>query len=783
MYRVYAHDPRARINLGIRRRLAPLLENSRRRIELMNGLLFSLPGTPVVYYGDEIGMGDNIYLGDRNGVRTPMQWSADRNAGFSRANAQRLYLPVVIDPDFHYEAVNVEAQQNNPSSLLWWMKRLIALRKRYKALSRGSLDILLPDNRKVLAFVRSHGEERILLVANLSRYAQFVQLDLSPWKGMVPVELFGASRFPRIGDLPYLLTMGPHGFYWFSLERQPAETDSLRGEALRHEPPELRVGGSRDSLFLPSGSEPLERLLAESIAGRRWFAGRARALSSVKLVDAVPLGDKDLGASLALVRAEYREGDPDLYLLPLAFSAGERAEELLASSPAQVLARVVAREGEGILHEGLLDRKVCRALLDAIARRRHLRGVAGRLVATPTSAFRRLHGGSLETLEPVPLRAEQRNSSVQFGDRLILKLFRRVEEGVNPELQVGLFLAERARFPNVPAVAGALEYQPHRGEAMTLAVVHAYAPNEGDAWTFTLDALGRYYERAASLPAPAGQPEALPRPSSLVGADIPPQAREQIGVYLESALLLGRRTAELHAALASAEDDPDFAPETLSPPDQRALFQSMRSQAIEALDSLRRRLGELPAEAQEPARRVLQAERQILDGFRPVVERRITAQRTRIHGDYRLAEVLYTGKDFLIVDFEGDPGVPLSARRIKRSPLRDVAGLLRSFHRAAQAGLQELVSRGGIRREDLPRMEPWARLWVTWVSAAFLTAYVARSRPEALVPGSREEPAWLLDVYLLDKTIHELAQELNGRPERVRLPLQGILDLVRPPER
>src|SRR6266487_4187157 len=229
MYRAYTQDRLARLNLGIRRRLAPLLGNDRRRIELMNGLLYSLPGTPVLYYGDEIGMGDNIFLGDRNGVRTPMQWSADRNAGFSRANPQRLYLPIIIDPEYRYEAVNVEAQQNNGNSLLWWMKRLISFRKRSKVFGRGSLEILPSENRKVLAFVRRYQDEAVFVVANLSRFAQSVDLDLSAFKGRVPLELFGQTRFPPVSDAPYSLTLGPHIFYWFALPPQSVEAVAVAG--------------------------------------------------------------------------------------------------------------------------------------------------------------------------------------------------------------------------------------------------------------------------------------------------------------------------------------------------------------------------------------------------------------------------------------------------------------------------------------------------------------------------------------------------------------------------
>src|SRR5580693_9039399 len=280
MYRAYAKDPQARVNVGIRRRLAPLLGNDRRLIEMMNGLL-SLPGTPIIYYGDEIGMGDNIYLGDRNSVRTPMQWNADRNAGFSDANPQRLYLPVIIDPEYHSQAINVEAQTQNSNSLLWWMRRLIALRQRYKAFGRGSLEILLPDNRKVFAFIRRLGEERILCVFNLSRHVQCVELDLSEFRGAVPVELSGNQEFPPIGDLPYFITLGSHGFFWFSLECEPEEL--LAGR------PSFAVSGPWTSLFESPASQDFESWLETYMSGRRWFGQKTRTITSASIVESVPV--------------------------------------------------------------------------------------------------------------------------------------------------------------------------------------------------------------------------------------------------------------------------------------------------------------------------------------------------------------------------------------------------------------------------------------------------------------------------------------------------------------
>src|SRR5262245_44986907 len=369
MYRAYALDPRARINLGIRRRLAPLLANNRRRIELMKGLLFSLPGTPIIYYGDEIGMGDNIYLGDRNGVRTPMQWSGDRNAGFSRANPQKLYLPVNIDPEYHYEAVNVETQQNNTSSLLWFTKRLIALRKQYKAFSRGSINFLHPDNHKILAFLRKYQEETILVVANLSRFVQYVELNLGEFEHFTPVELFGRTSFPPIGSLPYLLTMGPHSFYWFALK--PAAKAARRVEEATPQEllPTLEIERDWSELFEAPGDAQLEAVLPQFLQHRRWFGGKAREIKGVTLRDVVPLDHDKERIYLTLISATFDQGD-ETYVLPLVLASGEKAAGIQRDLPQTVVARVHGPGGEGLLCDALADPGFCTAVLRGIGRNR-----------------------------------------------------------------------------------------------------------------------------------------------------------------------------------------------------------------------------------------------------------------------------------------------------------------------------------------------------------------------------------------------------------------------------
>jgi len=490
MYRVYAQDPQARINLGIRRRLAPLLENHRAKIELMNGLLFSLPGTPVLYYGDEIGMGDNIYLGDRNGVRTPMQWNAERNAGFSRANPQSLYLPVVIDPEYHYQAVNVEVQQNNPHSLLWWTKRLIDLRKNHRAFGRGSVTFLTPANHKVLAFIRSYspsshsplspgergggeGEgDDILVVANLSRFTQYVELDLAAFAGRAPVELFGRSTFPPVGDRPYPLSLGPYAFHWFALERGRAAAPAAEAAPAA---PVFEASAGRDELLTGAGREALQERLPAYLAAQPWFVSRAAPVEAAMILELIPVPTPSRPVYVALVQVEYSEGDAETYILPLTYAAGAEAERVRAERPRAVVAEVRPTGGfapPGVLFDALGEPAFSLTLLEALLRRRRFRRHAGELAAVPLAVPPGDANGRVVAPQtvgggPTLLRQEQRNTSVVFGDQFILKVYRRIEDGVNPEVEVGRFLAEKTAFRRTPRLAGWLEYRRGWGEPMT----------------------------------------------------------------------------------------------------------------------------------------------------------------------------------------------------------------------------------------------------------------------------------------------------------------------------
>ena len=488
MYRVYANDARMRINLGIRRRLAPLLGNHRRRIELMNGLLFSLPGTPVIYYGDELGMGDNVYLGDRNGVRTPMQWSADRNAGFSRANPQQLYLPVITDPEYHYETLNAEQQQLNQHSLYWWTRRIIGLRKRYKAFSRGTMEVVPPENRKIFAFVRQYEDERILVVANLSRFVQGVELDLSRFQGMRPVEIFGRVDMPLIGEHPYFLTMGPHSFYWFSLERQRAQIVTVD----KAEPPPHALRQNWEELLKADEREAIEAALPAFLAKQRWFSGKARNLRGVTITEVVPIKRDPPTIYLALASLQYADGTPETQVLTLAHAAGDAAAQRRRDMPDTVIMRVTyPNREEGVIYDAAADESFAVAALQLIERRARIRANGSELTGLRTSAFEPF---DIATARPQAVRREQSNSAVIYGDKALLKLFRRVEPGINPDLEIGRHLTDMG-FKHSPRIIGALEYGRSRHERATLAVLYEFVDNEGDAWGYTVDMVGDYFDR------------------------------------------------------------------------------------------------------------------------------------------------------------------------------------------------------------------------------------------------------------------------------------------------
>jgi maltose alpha-D-glucosyltransferase/alpha-amylase len=771
MYQTYATDPRTRINLGIRRRLAPLMDNDLGKIKLMNCLLMSMPGTPILYYGDEIGMGDNIYLGDRNSVRTPMQWSPDRNAGFSRADPQQLYLPPIMDPVYGYEAVNIEAQQREPSSLLNWMKRLIAVRKAHRAFGRGRLKFITPGNRKILAYIREYEDEILLCVANLSRTPQPVELDLSAYKGRVPLELGGQTPFPAIGELPYLLTLAGHGFYAFqlSLDVQPPAWHEDRLPPVEELPVLVLFHGWQS--FFPEQVEPSRRLLAETLyrrllqdvlpgflATRRWFAAKGERIESFEIRQHVIWKDKQNEWLLARLQVNLAGDITQTYSLPLALRWEKESEEQLRAVWPDTLAKVRSRARMGLLYDAFADETFCHKLLEAMSHNAQIPVDGGLLKFSSTAAFPGLVGEDPARLPVRRSAVESSNTTIRYGEQLFLKGYRLLQWGINPELEMGRFLTDISPYDRIVPLAGALEYEDADGTVATLALLQGYVPNQGDAWQYTLDTLTRFLQDCLL------QPEAI-------------QARLDTlhNAYLHCMHILGQRTSELHRALAVETDDLLFDPEPITPEDLRVWNQRVCTEAIQTLEQLERQQANLPKALQKQARQLLTARDTVLAWIQSLRPEAVQAVKTRYHGDYHLGQVLMANNDFILIDFEGEPSRSLEERRRKHSALRDVAGMLRSFNYAAYSALTQLTAD---RPADYALLEPFAKDWEHRTAQAFLSGYQEAVGGCSVYPEDPAAAQALIQLFVLEKALYELRYELANRPDWVHVPLGGLCELL-----
>jgi maltose alpha-D-glucosyltransferase/alpha-amylase len=761
MYRVYATEPRMRVNVGIRRRLAPLMDNDSDRIKLLNSLLLSMPGSPIIYYGDEIGMGDNFFLGDRNGMRTPMQWTPDRNAGFSRADPQRLYLPPIMDPIYGYPSVNVEAQQRDPASLLNWMKRLLAVRKSHKVFGRGSLRFLHPGNRRILAYLRRHGGETVLCVANLGRAAQPVELDLGEFKGHVPVEMLGATAFPPIGELPYLLTLPGHSFYWFLLTEE-AEAPHWHEEHL--------PAVSLPVLVLPEGWVTLQRgratretaseralgmleteIIPAFLPTRRWFGAKGVGITSVRVEEC---GE---WRRWLLVRlwVELADGAVQRYFLPLSLREEEDTEPV-GPVLAAALCKVRRHATPGLLYDAFEDEQFVRALIGAMAGGEEDPFGDGRLHFCATSALPALRAGALEAMSMRRPGSEGSNSAVIIDDRMFLKGYRRLREGANPEVEMGHFLTEVSPFANIVPLGGWVEHRRRDGTTTTLALLQGFLANQGDAWNHTLNHLERILQG--------------------FGRPLDESAEEDVhGPYLTLIETLGRRTAELHVALTRRGGGADFDPEPITARDLAAWRIKVEDEARATLARLEHDAPGLPDVPRAAAGALCSRREELLQRLSALVPEQVEAVMTRYHGDFHLGQVLVAENDVILIDFEGEPARTMAERQAKHSPLRDVAGMLRSFDYAAHVTLGRVCAD---RPGDRPKLEPEARQWEHRTSGVFLASYREAMAGSPAYPRDEAHARALIQLFGLEKALYEVRYELDNRPEWVDIPLRGLQALV-----
>ncbi len=771
--KLYAPDPRSRINLGIRRRLYPLLNGNRRKLELLNALLLSLPGSPVIYYGDEIGMGDNIYLGDRNGVRTPMQWTSDRNAGFSQANPQKLTLPVITEPQFHYESINVEAQEQNPNSFLWWLRRLIALRNRYLSFGRGATLFPASDNNKVLAFMRCFANENILVVANMSRFVQPVAIDLSNWSGLIPHEMMGGSIFPAITSSPYGISLGPHSFYWFSLEKR-----QLRGRTVDAQPE-----ASSDELPIQDLSS-LDELLSPAI----WQKMNVKLPAFLEALPLQPVGhcvrvahiiDGFLLPTGRHVLFIVRVETPSISSIRIAVSLSLYRRSTDKSGPLLFRFRI-NNSSLCELSDATFDPGWQSWLYEFSFAQRHLHGRAGILSSSRFAEFVK----PLEISHPELVNADHNHFSLVFRPYHVLKLFRQLDAGLHPEKELGRFLREQAGFKKAPGVQASIEYVDDNGISCTLAVLHTFISHRRDGMQYVKDSLLPFFESALMLGADLNQ--LLPSsPSPLRLALAPPneQTRIVIGPMMEIAGRIGLLTHELHAALTSVPTDPVFAPEPYTLHYQKQMSHGM----LHLLDFTLLQLQEIQPWMEPSLQKQLDSiqrrKTQMESLFKQLGQNLFHAYRIREHGDYHLGQLLVDEQgEFWIIDFEGQPVRPLSERRIKRSPLRDAASMLWSFYTCVHA-MADSHSAAYLPGTDKIRLGQIADLWCCWVSSAFLRSYFNAAREmEPHHPAGLHrihDAALLLDCFCIEKGLEKINLDIarTGRPAEISLSgLQYWLD-------
>jgi len=767
MYKAYAKDPKARINLGIRHRLAPLMDNNRRKIELMNCLLFSLNGTPVIYYGDEIGMGDNFYLGDRDGVWTPMQWSPDRNAGFSETNPQRLYLPVVLDPEYHYESVNVETQRRNTSSLLWFMKRMITMRKKYKAFSRGDMEFVSVSNPKILAFTRTYEDETILVVVNLSRYTQPAELDLSEFKGYLPVDVFSKNRFPVIQeDAPYFFTLGSHGYQWFALEKAHPEVDT-------EQPRPAFTLSSWDNLLQKNSIKTLEnKILPSYLHSVSWFIGKERTVISVEIIEKAGLNLGRSKAYLLLLEVQYESGLPETYQLPVAFVKEDISRKIAENYPPAIIANLKVDGEDGLFVDAYYTVDMHRMLVDNLAKSTNLKWRGGAL------SFSSQNTDNLPAPDEIKTKmyANGHETFITYDTSYELKLYRRVEKTIHPDAEITRMLSTRAHFEQMLAYAGSIDWRVGQ-DSVVLGLLQKTVQSHGEGWRYMNERLSNYFERILTLD--PEQRSAYP----IQGDIFDPVAYEAIpddykdllgGPIIEAIRLMGVRTGEMHKALADGESS-DFTPEGFSLHYQRSLYSGLQSLVRETYQNQAQNLKELPDEVREEALEILSRKSDVLTLLKRIYQKKLDVVKTRIHGDYNHEKVLFTGKDLAICNFGGDPTRSFSERRLKRSPLRDVASMINSFNYAAYTGL---LLNNQIRKEDIPKLTPFAQMWIQYVSGLFMKSYLETVKGSAFIPEDKQDLSILLQTFLLEKAIFDLNHELNERPDWVMVPIRIIKSIL-----
>jgi len=773
MYKVYAKDPKARINLGIRHRLAPLLKNNRHKIELLNCLLFSLPGTPVIYYGDEIGMGDNFYLGDRDGVRTPMQWSRDRNAGFSTANPQQLYLPLILDPEYHYESVNAETQRLNTSSLLWFMKRIINMRKRYKAFGRGNLNVLNLENPKVFAFTRTYEEETILVLVNLSKFPQPAEVDLSDYKGYNLIEVVSRNKFPKVKeDGYYFFTLAAYAFHWFALEKTK---DEIQSSATL---PFLEISGWGEMQQLPNIEQLETLILPRYLPKTKWFNGLHKALYSLKISNHETITFSEHPVFWILVDAVYQSGLPETYQLPLRFVSEKEAEKIRETNPNAILAIMECNKKKGFLCDAFFTNSLQQDLINHMSAQQEVPLRLGRMDFYGNESLKEYRKESDEVRTRIHT-SDESNTSITYDNRFFLRMYRKIDISINPDLEITRFLSEKAKFKYMPRFIGAIEWK-YDQKAIVLGIMQTMIENHGNGYTYMRERVNNFIERVMA------RERSQLNPFEFIGTLVNPVGFEQLPEHLQELVgtnaagetrLLGKRTGQMHLALASASgEDEAFRPEPFSLHYQRSLYSHMQSLLREAFQNLNRYQKKATGDLAKKTELILSQRNVLVDEMKKIYAKKLDVIKIRIHGNYNLSQVLLTGKDMAIQDYGGDAAHSYSERRLKRAAFRDVASMVTSIY---EVTLESFLNNDHISKESHADLLPFSTLWAHYISGIFINSWKETVKGSKLIPADPEDLSMMLQNYLLLQILKKLNYDVNYHEENTPVSLDIILSLLK----